>query len=545
MPLTQSASALRVAGDSHPGLHREANEDRFHFDPQRGIFMVVDGVGGHAAGEQAADIAVSMLRARLERETGPVAERIREAITIANNEIHRRASLRPEWTGMACVLTVAVVENGRATVGHVGDTRLYKLRHMRIEKVTLDHSPVGEREDARELTEAEAMRHPRRNEVYRDVGSEPHAPGDPGFIDIVEVPFEPDSALLLCSDGLTDAVPSTAIAHVVREYAGHPYEIVRALIDAANESGGKDNVTVVYVERPQFAAAADVGTAPVRLPQPAQAAAEPAAGSSRWVTLALVLLAVAIAGMAALQTRDRWFPAVAERILRPAAGQGGVIVVAESQSIGEALQRATAGATVLVEPGVYREQLRLPSGVRVESRVPRGAVIRLPGGASDAEAAVISADVHDAEFVGFRIVGDAATPLGTGLFVRDSTVKISDVEISGAKIAAAEFAGGAGASMIAADVHDNPGAGLAIRNGASPRIAHSQFARNGLSQQAAGALVVEPGARPRLTSNVFVGLRAESLAGLTAADRAANVFIPAEEARPRTASPARRPGGRQ
>src|ERR687895_451359 len=100
-------SAIRAAGDS---------------------FLVVDGVGGHAAGEEAADTAVAMLRARLERETGPVDDRIRDAITIANNEIYRHASLRPEWKGMGCVLTVAVVDNGGVTVGHVGETRLYKLR---------------------------------------------------------------------------------------------------------------------------------------------------------------------------------------------------------------------------------------------------------------------------------------------------------------------------------------------------------------------------------------------------------------------------------
>src|SRR5207245_6011901 len=125
-----------------------------------------------------------MLRARLERQTGPTGDRVREAIAIANNEIHRLASLRPEWDGMACVLTVAVRENGRAIVGHVGDTRLYKLRHGRIEKITRDHSPVGEREDAHEISEGEAMRHPRRNEVYRDVGSEAHEPLDADFIDL-------------------------------------------------------------------------------------------------------------------------------------------------------------------------------------------------------------------------------------------------------------------------------------------------------------------------------------------------------------------------
>ena len=148
---TRAANALKAAGDSDPGRLRDVNEDRFHIDVARGLFLVVDGVGGQAAGGRAADIAVRMLRERLERETGPVASRVREAIAIANNEIHRVAGLRPEWNGMACVLTVVVVDEDRAVVGHVGDTRLYKLRGDRIEKITSDHSPVGEREDLRKF----------------------------------------------------------------------------------------------------------------------------------------------------------------------------------------------------------------------------------------------------------------------------------------------------------------------------------------------------------------------------------------------------------
>ena len=163
-----------------------------------------------------------MLRERLERETGPVADRITEAIVIANNEIHRLASTRAEWDGMACVLTVAVVKDGKATIGHVGDTRLYRIRGNHVEKVTRDHSPVGEREDAGELSELQAMRHARRNEVYRDVGSERHDPGDADFIDVDEVPFEPDAALLLCTDGLTDLVEAASIARTVRQLAGDP-----------------------------------------------------------------------------------------------------------------------------------------------------------------------------------------------------------------------------------------------------------------------------------------------------------------------------------
>src|SRR5919108_3586906 len=208
-------NTIAAAGANDARRQREVNEDRFHVDEARGQFIVIDGVGGQAAGGKAADEALRMLRERLERETGPIRERVREAITAANNEIHRLASTRPEWTGMACVLTVAVVRDGIATIGHVGDTRLYKIRNGRIEKVTRDHSPVGEREDAGEISEVDAMRHPRRHEVYRDVGSDPHEAGDPDFIDLFRAPFEPDAALLLCTDGLTDCITSRAITNII------------------------------------------------------------------------------------------------------------------------------------------------------------------------------------------------------------------------------------------------------------------------------------------------------------------------------------------
>ena len=533
-------NALRAAGDSHPGLQRNENEDRFHYDSVRGIFLVVDGVGGHAAGEQAAETAVSMLRARLERETGPIDDRIREAITIANNEIHRRASLKPEWKGMGCVLTVAVVENGGVTVGHVGDTRLYKIRRGgEMVKVTRDHSPVGEREDARELSEAQAMRHPRRNEVYRDVGAERHEPTDPDFIDILHVPFEPDSALLLCSDGLTDTVSSGTIGHVVGEYAGRPNEIVRALIDAANDAGGKDNVTVVYAEGNRFAET----VRPAELP-PAPARREPLAPvalptsdeepvpkrSGRWVTALVTLLLLGVAGAAAWRFIDRWpwqLPPVGP-FTSPRT-----IVVMPSESISAAIERASAGTEIVVEPGEYRERLRLKSGVRVRSRVPRAASVRLPGGASEAEAAIVAADINGAEVAGLRIVGDAATPLGIGLFVRNAGVLLSDIEISGAHVTAIEIAAGSAATILGASIHDNLGAGLTVRAGAEPRIAHSEFVRNGVSERAAGAIVIDAGARPRLSGNVFHGVLAESLMGLGQAERAAvkssNWFIAPEE----------------
>src|SRR5687767_11821775 len=246
-PHLRTLNALSAAGGTDAGLQRDVNEDRYHIDEARGVFIVIDGIGGQAAGGKAADVALSMMRERLERETGPVSDRLREAVAIANNEIYRLSTARPEWDGMACVLTAVVLKNGTATIGHVGDTRLYKLRHGRIEKITRDHSPVGEREDAKALSEFEAMRHPRRNEVYRDVGSEPHSPGDAEFVDVQEIPFEPDAALLLCSDGLSDLVDSASIFRTATNLAGRPEDVVRGLLEAAIAAGGTDNVTTVYV----------------------------------------------------------------------------------------------------------------------------------------------------------------------------------------------------------------------------------------------------------------------------------------------------------
>jgi serine/threonine protein phosphatase PrpC len=516
-------AAFNSAGASDPGLQREVNEDRYHDDPARGIFIVVDGIGGQAAGEKAAETALALLRARLERETGRVEDRVREAIFLANDQVFRLASMSPEWKGMACVLTVAVITDGDVVIGHVGDTRLYKLRNGRLEKLTRDHSPVGEREDAGELSEREAMRHPRRNEVFRDVGSESHRPDDAGFIDVMRFPFEPDAALLLCSDGLTDQVPAAGIMSIIRESAGHPREVVRSLIKAANDAGGKDNVTAVYVEGSQFAAGDD--TRDLRAVRAARQSsievdsgartvhangnAAPPAGSRRWRIAAIVLLILGVAGVGVYSQKDRLLRRVpiAAAVVDPAP-----LVVGPGESIAEAIARAPTGSEVIVEPGEYRERLSLKSGVRVVSRVPRGASLRLPAGAAESEAAVVADGAAAAELSGFRILGDAATPLGIGVLVRNSTVMLSDLEIAGARGAAIEYATGQGGSIVAARLHDNPGVAIVVRNGASPRIAHNVFVGNATSERAAGTLLVEAHAHPIITANTFVGIHPESLA---------------------------------
>jgi PPM family protein phosphatase len=530
--MTMAAAARRVlhaAGASDVGRQRTTNEDRFHVDPARGIFMVVDGIGGHAAGDKAADLALATIRERLERETGAVADRVREAITIANNEIHRNASMRPDWHGMACVLTVAVVDGDRAVVGHVGDSRLYRLRGDTIEKVTPDHSPIGEREDAREISELEAMRHPRRNEVYRDVGSEPRTLTEDEFVFVAEVELPPDAALLICSDGLTDQVPAERIRQIVRSAGGSADAVVRALIDAANAAGGKDNVTVVFVEGEQFAPGVTQIHRPSRGPGNVS--------SSRWL-MSLALLGTTLLGFALGYLWDRidWLGGTPTRVLGPASLDP--VVVRPDGSLAAAIAQAAPGTTIVVEPGEYRERLRLRDGVRVVSRVPRAATLRLPERAAERDAAVLAVDVSGAELTGFRIVGDAATPLGIGVLARNASVRLIDVEVTGAATAALELGPGDGIVVSGSDIHDNPGSGLVLKDGTTARLTHNVFARNAAAEQSAAAFVIGNDARPTWLGNVFHDVGPASLGTAAGPTRPAleqnNWFVNARQT-PRTA----------
>lgn len=522
-----------AAGVSDAGRQRLVNEDRCYVDARRGVFIVVDGVGGQAAGGRAADTALDVVRTRLTAGAGDLASRLREAITAANNEIYRQAALRPEWQGMACVLTAAVIDGARLVVGHVGDTRLYTLRSGALTKITSDHSPVGEREDAGEIAEFEAMRHPRRNEVYRDVGSEPHGPDDPGFIEVREVSWQPDAALLLCSDGLTDLVPADEIRRTLARHAGRPQQAAEALVRAANDAGGRDNVTIVYVEGPAFARASA-----------GDRASGPASGRAALLVAAAVLAAVLAAGWRA---SGYAVPAVLSAALVPAPA--GVIVVNPGESLAAALAAAPPGATIHVEPGEYRERLTLRSGVRLLSRVSRGAVLRLPDTASEADVAVTAVDVIGAELSGFTIVGDAATPLGTGVLVRSAGVRLFDLDVSGAADAAIDLGPGGEVVLAASDVHDNPGVALAVRADAAARIRHNEFRGNGASDEGRPPIALEPGAQPHFRSNVFRDVDPHSLAGLDDAARAAlaqaNVFTHVPLAPATTAPAAAAPRGRR
>ncbi len=254
----------RSASASDPGRMRAENQDRAYADDELGIFLVVDGLGGHAAGEKAAETAVDVIRAEMAKPDGDVRHRIRRAITAANNRIFEDAADNEMWRGMACVLTLAMIADDKVIVGHVGDSRLYLTWNGAIRKLTSDHSPVGEREDAGELTETEAMAHPRRHEVLRDVGSRLREPDEEDFIEVKEFLFKPDAAILLCSDGLSDLPTSAEILEVIERYNGDPAEVPRELVEAANVAGGNDNITAIFVAGSEFLGNASSSAAEAR-----------------------------------------------------------------------------------------------------------------------------------------------------------------------------------------------------------------------------------------------------------------------------------------
>lgn len=240
-------------GKTDIGKQRTNNEDAFvveQLDGNTVLAVVIDGVGGYEGGEVASEIAQSEIPAYLkEFNRGERLELLKQAVVGANNAIYDRRCLDTDRPHMSCVLTSALIDTNRKVIDmvHVGDTRLYQFHHGELQKLSHDHSFVGYCEEIGELTEEQAMHHPRRNEISRAVGEEQHGVSDLGFLEAEEFPLLPNSSFLLCSDGLTDLVTSHQIVAILEQPISIE-EKVQNLIDAANEAGGKDNITVVLVE---------------------------------------------------------------------------------------------------------------------------------------------------------------------------------------------------------------------------------------------------------------------------------------------------------
>jgi protein phosphatase len=238
---------LTVAARTDVGMIRSGNEDSFfaHATRERGIFIVADGMGGHAAGEVASEMTVQIISRELhdlKDADAPAEERISDSIRLANRAVYERTIQESDKQGMGTTASVLIVSGTRYLIGQVGDSRIYLLRDGALKQLTKDHSYVQEQVDAGLLTPEQARYHPYSNVITRCVGA-----SDAVEPDTYSGDLKPGDTFLVASDGLTGMVDDRRLQQLLlsRASAGR---VVDALIAEANYRGGLDNITAIVVQ---------------------------------------------------------------------------------------------------------------------------------------------------------------------------------------------------------------------------------------------------------------------------------------------------------
>jgi len=252
--------SLDVASLSHPGMVRAHNEDSIFVDAEAGLAVLADGMGGYSAGEVASGIAVNVISTGLLQELksgrelskvdissglSHAALLLQQQIALANKGIYEAAQARPECAGMGTTLVSTVFFQNRVSIGHIGDSRCYRLRADKFEQLTHDHSLLQEQIDSGMLTAEQAKFSLNKNLVTRALGIEAIVPAD-----IAEYRVEADDVYLMCSDGLTDMVEPDMVREIVTAKRIDLAEAAAELIDVANQNGGRDNISVILVRVP-------------------------------------------------------------------------------------------------------------------------------------------------------------------------------------------------------------------------------------------------------------------------------------------------------
>ena len=229
--------AYAVASDT--GRRRRRNEDNYVVAPP--LLAVADGMGGAQAGEVASQLAASALEGG-NADAREGTQRIDELIQEANRRIFDRASTDPAASGMGTTMTVALVDGMTVAIGHVGDSRAYLVRGEQMEQLTEDHSLVNELLKSGKLSEEEAQIHPQRSVITRAVGTDPDVDVD-GFT----IEAEDGDVFLICSDGLSDMVEDEEIRMTLMTLKTNPTLTVQQLVQAANDNGGRDNISAMLI----------------------------------------------------------------------------------------------------------------------------------------------------------------------------------------------------------------------------------------------------------------------------------------------------------
>ena len=245
---------LRCVGATDTGRVREHNEDTIGTDPDVGLVVLADGMGGYKSGEVASGIAVrtllGLIKEAVERqdmtipdpETGQHRPGIllRDAIQRANKIIYQTARTQPNCEGMGTTVVAGLFFDDKLTIAHVGDSRMYRLRDNRIEQVTQDHSLMQELVTRGFYTPEEAARAAAKNFVTRALGVEPVVE-----VEVTEIPVVKDDLFLLCSDGLSDMVEDDDIQLTASTFGANLETLAKQLVLLGNENGGRDNISVV------------------------------------------------------------------------------------------------------------------------------------------------------------------------------------------------------------------------------------------------------------------------------------------------------------
>ncbi len=257
---------LRLVRETHPGMSGKNNEDAVETGVIPGpggrpryFAVVADGIGGQASGEVASHMAVRHIVEFLRQHPAtPLPQAMVQAVVQANRAVFAEGQKKALWKGMGTTVTLAVIEDGRLYLAHVGDSRAYLIRGDRIVQLTVDHTWAQEAIEAGRLTPEEARTHPNRNVLKRYVGIQPEVdvdlrtapldgggPPDPHHQPIA---LQPGDVVLLCTDGLHDVVPDEQILEIVRTRSAE--QAAKALVAAANAAGGPDNISVAIMEMP-------------------------------------------------------------------------------------------------------------------------------------------------------------------------------------------------------------------------------------------------------------------------------------------------------
>jgi len=248
---------IKAYGLTHVGRQRQHNEDSYLVADEAKLFLVADGMGGHAAGEIASRIAVDsisefILHTKEDDGTWPHAydehfkrstNRLMAAVRLANTRVLEAMRKDARLRGMGTTVVACLADGETMSVAHVGDSRAYMIRDNHLQRITNDHSWVFEQVQAGMLTEAEAEKHPLRNVITRALGGALQVNPDASEIEV-----KGGDVFLLCSDGLTGMVPEDEILKVVTQFTGDLEKACQKLIEEANERGGLDNVTAILVK---------------------------------------------------------------------------------------------------------------------------------------------------------------------------------------------------------------------------------------------------------------------------------------------------------